>query len=104
MRYLSTILMFFSLQLNATELWGVLPASQECLQNQEAMVWVGIKNKQTKTKKLLTHVPSKIGGDFSIHLKPGEYEIEVTTQDGCFSSQHVKLTKENTKIAFRTDR
>ena len=68
----------------------------------KVMVWLSLDKEDYQERLLLLHTEVPVGGTFQFYLRPGNYQVRASDQEGCefFKSVEVKDSILNLKIVM----
>jgi hypothetical protein len=94
--YLGLFLFTASQALASTGVIGEVHSQKEC--SKEVMVWLSLDKENYKERLLLMHTLVPVGGKFQFYLKPGNYQVRASDEEGCEFFQRVKVTTSHSLI------
>lgn len=59
--------------------------------SKSAMIWIALDKDDYKDRLLLMHTEVPIGGSFQFYLKPGQYQVRASDENGCEFLQKIKV-------------
>lgn len=83
------LLSFFSLAWSAPGVKGKVASPKGC--SSPVMVWLSLDKDDYKERQLLLHTQVPVGGTFQFYLKPGQYQVRASDQNGCEFFQRIKV-------------
>lgn len=101
MKYFSYLLFLISFSALSSEssISGKVTMPQGC--SKKAMVWLSLDKENYQERLLLLHTEVPRGGTFRFYVKPGNYQIRASDEEGCEFLQKVQMENIPTHLDVR---
>jgi hypothetical protein len=69
----------------------------------EVMVWLSLDKENYKERLLLMHTAVPVNGKFQFYLKPGNYQLRASDEEGCefLSKIQIRQDVQTVKVSLR---
>lgn len=94
--YLALLLFTASQALASSGVVGKVYSQKEC--SKEVIVWLSLDKDNYKERLLLMHTLVPVGGKFQFYLKPGNYQVRASDEEGCEFFRRVKVSSHQTTL------
>jgi hypothetical protein len=91
MNYLLLIALSLPLYASDDGFIGKVASVEGC--SKKVMVWLSLDKELYKERLLLMHTEVPVGGSYQFYLKPGEYQVRASDEQGCEFFQRVRVSR-----------